>query len=155
MHPRKKDRLPLSLLLSHAPNYSGPQSFCSNSVPNDGSSPVIKDPLDYSVQSGNMGKDVLEYYAKKKVTKYAVNDVVDSTSEPPHSRTNSQIYGSPYSLTPFIPISHQGQLLNSQYPSSVIPSSQSGESLSLTDPRTYCFEPSYKTLAQVCKRELG
>ncbi|KAK7580175.1 hypothetical protein V9T40_000804 [Parthenolecanium corni] len=88
MHLRKKDRLPLSVI-----NYGSPQSFCPNSDSNNGSSSVPKESSNYSVQSGNMGKDVLKYYAKKKVTKYGVHDVVDSTREPPHSRTNSQIYG--------------------------------------------------------------
>ncbi len=150
MHPRKKERSPLSSLLTHPSNYSVPQPFCSNGRTEETRSPGQKDSsIDYSVQSGNIGKDVLEYYAKKKVSKYAINDVVDSSSESPHSRTNSQLYSSPYSLTPFIPMPHHAQLLDSRYPSSNIPSSQSGESISLTETRPYSFEPSYNTMAQV------
>lgn len=140
MHPRKnKERLPLSLFLSHPSNYNVPQSCCTK----DSS-------LDFSVKSSNIGKDVLEFYAKRKTTKYAISDVVDSSNEQSHSRNHSQVYN-PYSLTPFFPISiHRGQqLLDSRYPSSTIPSSQSGESISLTDARTYCFEPSYNSMAQV------
>lgn len=155
MHPRKnRERLPLSLFLNHPSNYNVPQSCCTNARTEDNrtASSSKDSSLDFSVKSGNIGKDVLEFYAKKKTTtKYAINDVVDSNSEPSHSRTHSQIYSPPYSLTPFMPISvHRGQqLLDSRYPSSTIPSSQSGESISLTDTRAYCFEPSYNTMAQV------
>lgn len=154
MHPRKnRERLPLSLFLNRAPNYSSvPPSYCTKVHSEDARPSMSKNSsLDFSVKSGNIGKDVLEFYAKKKTSKYAVTDVIDSPDGVSHSRTHSQIYSPPYTLTPFMPITmHRGQqLVDSRYPSSNIPSSQSGESISLTDPRIYCFEPSYNTLAQV------
>jgi hypothetical protein len=154
IHPRKtRERLPLSLFLHRASNYSvPPQTYCKKVHGDDGRSSMSKDSsLDFSV-TGNKEKDVLEYYAKKKISKYAVTDVVDSPVSVPHSRAHSQIYSPPYTLTPFMPMTtHCDQQLvgSSRYPSSNIPSSQSGESLSFTDPRTFCFEPSYNTLGQV------
>lgn len=145
MHPRKtKERSPLSLLLNPTSNYNLPQPCCNNARSEETHPPNQKNSLDFSVKSGNIGKDMLEHYVKKKTSKYAISDVVDVTSEPPHSRAHSQIYNVPCLFTPLVPIPHRGQLLDLRYPSS-----QSGESISLTDGRTYCFEPSYDSVSQV------
>lgn len=154
LHVRKnRDRLPLSVFLNRSPNYSVPQTCCTKVRPEDIRSSISKDTsLDFSVKSGNMGKDVLEFYAKKNTPKYPMADRVDSPDGIPHSRTHSQLYSTPYSLTPpFMRMeAHRAQqLVDSRYPSSNIPSSQSGESISLIDPRTYSFEPSYNTRTQV------
>ncbi|XP_065226709.1 disks large homolog 5 isoform X2 [Planococcus citri] len=145
LHPRKaKERSPLSLLLNPTSNYSLPQPFCNTSRPEESHPTSQKNSLDFSVKSGNIGKDMLEHYVKKKTSKYAISDVVDVTNEPPHSRAHSQIYNVPCLFTPLVQLPHRGhQLLDLRYPSS-----QSGESISLTDGRTYCFEPSYDSVSQ-------
>ncbi|KAJ9592918.1 hypothetical protein L9F63_015423, partial [Diploptera punctata] len=137
-------------------------------APSDGS-------IDFSVKSGNIGKEVLEYYAKKK-TKYPPSDSesninispVESLtpSLPSHSRIHSQLYGVPatamhsslvrsphYPFTPF-QIAHphphpHSDSLPARYPSPThLPSSQSGESIGLPDTRSYCFEPPYSPSPQ-------
>ena len=133
-------------------------------APSDGS-------IDFSVKSANMGKEVLEYYAKKK-TKYPPSDSESNISPveslPSHSRIHSQLYGVPatavhsslvrslphYPFTPF-QIAHphphpHSDSLPARYPSPThLPSSQSGESIGLPDTRSYCFEPPYSPSPQV------
>lgn len=141
-------------------------------APSDGS-------IDFSVKSGNIGKEVLEYYAKKKSSKYPPSDSESNISPvesltpslPSHSRIHSQLYGVPatvhpslvrslphYPFTPFHvthphPHPHSDSVTTSlpaRYPSPThLPSSQSGESIGLPDSRSYCFEPPYSPAPQV------
>ncbi|PSN54915.1 hypothetical protein C0J52_01656 [Blattella germanica] len=68
----------------------------SGLAPSDGS-------IDFSVKSGNIGKELLEYYAKKKSSKYPPSDSESNISPvesltpslPSHSRIHSQLYGVP------------------------------------------------------------
>ncbi|XP_069696680.1 disks large homolog 5 isoform X2 [Periplaneta americana] len=70
--------------------------------------------IDFSVKSGNIGKEVLEYYAKKKSNKYPPSDSesnispVESltTSLPSHSRIHSQLYGVPATVHPSLNLHH-------------------------------------------------
>ncbi|XP_054265704.1 disks large homolog 5-like isoform X2 [Macrosteles quadrilineatus] len=135
VHPRKnKERLPLSVLLNNSPSYTLPpccneQSRRSVMTPSDAS-------IDLSVKSGNIGKELLEYYVKKR-PKYPTTEA-ESSAE--HSRIHSQLYGSPhYPFTPFLhshpPHSHTTPPL--RYP---LPSSQSGDSV---NSRSFSFEPSF------------
>ncbi|XP_046989879.1 disks large homolog 5 [Schistocerca americana] len=104
--------------------------------------------IDLSVKSGNVGKEVMEYYVKKK--KYPPSDSEDS-----HSRIHSQLYGAvrsypfnPYPVAHHHPHPHTESTAN-RYPSpTLLPSSQSGESIGMTDMRSYCFEPSYAPPSQ-------
>lgn len=131
--------------------------------------------IDFSVKSGNIGKEVLEYYAKKKSSKYPPSDSESNISPveslPSHSRIHSQLYGVPatvhpslvrslphYPFTPFHlahphPHPHSDSVTTSlpaRYPSPPhLPSSQSGESIGLPDSRSYCFEPPYSPTPQV------
>ncbi|KDR24048.1 Disks large-like protein 5 [Zootermopsis nevadensis] len=134
--------------------------------------------IDFSVKSGNIGKEVLEYYAKKKSSKYPPSDSESNISPvesltpslPSHSRIHSQLYGVPatvhpslvrslphYPFTPFHlahphPHPHSDSMTTSlpaRYPSPThLPSSQSGESIGLPDSRSYCFEPPYSPTPQ-------
>ncbi|XP_068081799.1 disks large homolog 5 [Anabrus simplex] len=139
--------------------------------------------IDFSVKSGNIGKEVMEYYVKKKSSKYPPSDsecnmspVESLTPSLPvgdsHSRIRSQLYGTPsahhsslvrslphYPFTPFQlahphPHPHSESAATSlptRYPSpTLLPSSQSGESIGLSDTRPYCFEPSYTPNSQAC-----
>ncbi|XP_075211047.1 disks large homolog 5-like isoform X1 [Lycorma delicatula] len=145
LHPRKnKERLPLSVLLSNPPNYSLSPPCCTEQnrrsvlAPSDAS-------IDFSVKSGNIGKEVLEYYVKKKSHKYHTSDA-ESTADS-HSRIHSQLYGSPH--YPFTPFLHPHPHSHARYPSpNHMPSFQSGDSISLSDSRSYCFEPPYSPVTQ-------
>lgn len=106
--------------------------------------------IDLSVKSGNVGKEVMEYYVKKK--KYPPSDNEDS-----HSRIHSQLYGAlrSYTFTPY-PLAHPHPHPHTdsatRYPSpTTLPSSQSGESIGISDTRSYCFETSYTSPSQVNK----
>lgn len=134
VHPRKnKERLPLSVLLNNSPSYTLPpccneQNRRSVMTPSDAS-------IDLSVKSGNIGKELLEYYVKKR-PKYPATEA-DSTAE--HSRIHSQLYGSPhYPFTPFPPM-HSHPHSHTRYPHP-IPSSQSGDSV---NSRSFSFEPTF------------
>ncbi|XP_076686340.1 MAGUK family member discs large 5 isoform X5 [Andrena cerasifolii] len=118
--------------------------------------------IDFSVKSGNTGKDV-EYFSKKRAQKYTPNN--ESQVETlQHNRTQSQLYSGAgsstsstsgtrqqltgnFSFPPYThshPHPHQQNSLPSRYPSPPsLPSAQSGESIGLPDARSYCFEPSY------------
>lgn len=116
--------------------------------------------IDFSVKSGNVGRDV-DYYMKKRTPKYLPGE---SQGDPhQHNRAHSQLYsgmGSSstssavgarqqmagnFSFPPFThPHPHQQNSLSSRYPSPPsLPSAQSGESLGLPDARSFCFEPPY------------
>lgn len=145
VHPRKnKERLPLSVLLNNPPNYTLPpccteQNRRSVLAPSDAS-------IDFSVKSGNIGKELLEYYVKKR-PKYPTSDTESTADTTSHSRIHSQLYGSPH--YPFTPFLHTHPHSHTRYPSpNHIPSSQSGDSISLSDSRSYCFEPSYSPVTQ-------
>ncbi|XP_014609280.1 PREDICTED: disks large homolog 5 isoform X4 [Polistes canadensis] len=114
LHPRKtKERLPLSVLLNHPPNKSG-QLFGQKSftpavqfkditidkkptieienTDNRLSSTLApsETSIDFSVKSGNIGRD-MDYFAKKKAQKYATsNDSQVETLQ--HNRAHSQLY---------------------------------------------------------------
>lgn len=146
VHPRKnKERLPLSVLLNNPPNYTLPpccteQNRRSVLAPSDAS-------IDFSVKSGNIGKELLEYYVKKR-PKYPTSDTESTADTTSHSRIHSQLYGSPH--YPFTPFLHTHPHSHTRYPSpNHIPSSQSGDSISLSDSRSYCFEPPYSPVTQV------
>ncbi|XP_012134885.1 MAGUK family member discs large 5 isoform X4 [Megachile rotundata] len=118
--------------------------------------------IDFSVKSGNTGKDV-EYFSKKRAQKYTPsNDSQIDTLQ--HNRAQSQLYSGAgsstsstsgprqqltgnFSFPPYThshPHPHQQNSLPSRYPSPPsLPSAQSGESIGLPDARSYCFEPSY------------
>ncbi|XP_076762837.1 MAGUK family member discs large 5 isoform X3 [Xylocopa sonorina] len=118
--------------------------------------------IDFSVKSGNTGKDV-EYLSKKRAQKYtASNESQVDTLQ--HNRAQSQLYSGAgsstsstsgprqqlignFSFPPYThphPHPHQQNSLPSRYPSPPsLPSAQSGESIGLPDARSYCFEPSY------------
>ncbi|XP_050531919.1 disks large homolog 5 [Daktulosphaira vitifoliae] len=125
LHPRKnKERLPLSVLLNNPPSWS-PQ----NNSKSDTSS------IDFSVRSGKVGKDVMEYYAKKKIGKYVNSDTESNAGDGPVVRPLSHIYGSP-STNPH-------HFFTPQYTRYSQPSpSHSGESM------LYCFEPPYSHVTQ-------
>ncbi|XP_012241982.1 disks large homolog 5 isoform X4 [Bombus impatiens] len=118
--------------------------------------------IDFSVKSGNTGKDV-EYFSKKRTQKYTPSNEsqVDTLQ---HNRVQSQLYSGAgsstsstsgtrqqltgnFSFPPYThshPHPHQQNSLPSRYPSPPsLPSAQSGESIGLPDARSYCFEPSY------------
>ncbi|CAL7935062.1 unnamed protein product [Xylocopa violacea] len=118
--------------------------------------------IDFSVKSGNTGKDV-EYFSKKRAQKYTPSNEsqVDTLQ---HNRAQSQLYSGAgsstsstsgprqqlignFSFPPYThshPHPHQQNSLPSRYPSPPsLPSAQSGESIGLPDARSYCFEPSY------------
>ncbi|XP_078032604.1 MAGUK family member discs large 5 isoform X3 [Augochlora pura] len=118
--------------------------------------------IDFSLKSGNTGKDV-EYFSKKRAQKYIPsNDNQVETLQ--HNRAQSQLYSGAgsstsstsgtrqqltgnFSFPPYThshPHPHQQNSLPSRYPSPPsLPSAQSGESIGLPDARSYCFEPSY------------
>ncbi|XP_015434498.1 PREDICTED: disks large homolog 5 isoform X3 [Dufourea novaeangliae] len=118
--------------------------------------------IDFSLKSGNTGKDV-EYFSKKGAQKYIPsNDSQVETLQ--HNRAQSQLYSGAgsstsstsgtrqqltgnFSFPPYThshPHPHQQNSLPSRYPSPPsLPSAQSGESIGLPDARSYCFEPSY------------
>lgn len=130
VHPRKnKERLPLSMLLNSSPSYTLPpccneQNRRSVMTPSDAS-------IDLSVKSGNIGKELLEYYVKKR-PKYPSTEE-DPTAE--HSRIHSQLYGSPH--YPFTPFHHSHPHPHNRYP---LPPSQSGDSM---NSRSFSFEPTF------------
>ncbi|XP_060812528.1 disks large homolog 5-like isoform X1 [Bombus pascuorum] len=118
--------------------------------------------IDFSVKSGNTGKDV-EYFSKKRTQKYTPSNEsqVDTLQ---HNRVQSQLYSGAgsstsstsgtrqqltgnFSFPPYThshPHPHQQNSLPSRYPSPPsLPSAQSGESIGLPDARSYGFEPSY------------
>ncbi|XP_063244378.1 disks large homolog 5 isoform X2 [Bacillus rossius redtenbacheri] len=110
--------------------------------------------IDFSVKSGG-GKEVMEYYVKKKGSKYPTSDSennMDSLASSGHShgRAHSQLYVPPvrslphYPFTPF-PLAHPHPHAHPpapRYPSpTLLPSSPSGESLDTSDSRFNCFEP--------------
>ncbi|XP_024942820.1 disks large homolog 5 isoform X2 [Cephus cinctus] len=118
--------------------------------------------IDFSVKSGNIGKD-LDYYTKKRTQKYPGNDSQVDTLQ--HNRAHSQLYaiGSTpaagprqlagnFSFPPYThshPHPHQQNSLPSRYPSPPsLPSAQSGESIGLPDARSYSFEPPYSPAPQ-------
>ncbi|XP_029043052.1 disks large homolog 5-like isoform X3 [Osmia bicornis bicornis] len=117
--------------------------------------------IDFSVKSGNTGKDV-EYFSKKRAQKYTPSNEsqIDTLQ---HNRAQSQLYSGAgsstsstsgprqqltgnFSFPPYThshPHPHQQNSLPSRYPSPPsLPSAQSGESIGLPDARSY-FEPSY------------
>uniref|UniRef100_A0A1B6CJU0 PDZ domain-containing protein n=1 Tax=Clastoptera arizonana TaxID=38151 RepID=A0A1B6CJU0_9HEMI len=144
VHPRKnKERLPLSVLLNNTPNFTLPP--CCNDQNRRSVIPPSDASIDFSVKSGNIGKELLEYYVKKR-PKYPTSDT-ESTADTNHSRIHSQLYGSPH--YPFTPFLHSHPHSHSRYSSpNHIPSSQSGDSISLSDSRSYCFEPPYSPISQ-------
>lgn len=119
LHPRKnKERLPLSVLLTNPPNYPLPPC-CEPPTRRNNTT------IDFSVKSGNFGKE-LDYYVKKK----GRAEVSDS-----HIRIHSQLYGSPH--YPFTPsYIHPHTHPHSPPPSYHVPS----------DTRSFSFEPSYNPL---------
>ncbi|XP_068992333.1 disks large homolog 5 isoform X1 [Neodiprion pinetum] len=117
--------------------------------------------IDFSVKSCNIGKE-LDYYTKKKAQKYLSND--NQMDAMQHNRVHSQLYSlgsassgprqlaANFSFPPYThshPHPHQQNSLPSRYPSPPsLPSAQSGESIGLPDPRSYCFEPPYSPSTQ-------
>lgn len=87
---------------------------------------------------------------KKKTPKqYQSSDTESNADSQSHSRIHSQLYGTPhYPFTPFLhPVSHSHA--HNRYSSLT---HQSNEPVSLSDPRSYCFEPSvpsYSPLSSV------
>ncbi|CAI6367682.1 unnamed protein product [Macrosiphum euphorbiae] len=125
LHPRKnKERLPLSVLLNNPPSWS-PQ----NSSKTDTSS------IDFSVRSGKVGKDVMDYYVKKKTGKYTNSDTESNAGDNLAARPTSNIYGPPST--------NAHHFFTPQYSRYSQPSpSHSGESM------LYCFEPPYNHVSQ-------
>lgn len=102
----------------------------NETAPSDGS-------LDFSVRSGATDKEVLDFYFRKKGSKYGGSDTENTVDQ--HVR-HPQLYVSPgaglRSLPhyPYPPHPHPHPSLPARYPSP----SHSGDSIS-----TYCFEPPY------------
>lgn len=88
-------------------------------------------------RSGKVGKDVMEYYAKKKTGKYTNSDTESNAGDSPAARPISHnMYGPPSS--------NAHHFFTPQYTRYSQPSpSHSGESM------LYCFEPPYSHVSQV------
>ncbi|KAI5755793.1 hypothetical protein M8J77_019736 [Diaphorina citri] len=121
LHPRRhKERLPLSALLNNPPSYNLPSCCRTDPDPSNNSK-------DLGGNKSPTPTHDLEFY-----------------NPPPHPlshapRIHSQLYSSPplYSFTPFSSSLHSPS--PHRYPSP----SQSGDSLSLSESRSFCFEPPY------------
>ncbi|XP_073985790.1 MAGUK family member discs large 5 isoform X1 [Rhodnius prolixus] len=142
--PRRKTRLPLSLLLNNSPNYLSFPACCEQSRAD------MKE-LDLNVRTGNAGKEELEYYVKKKGTR---NELLSGTAGPGpddtsplvgsvvtnavHSRIHSQLYpGAPHYPLPFLQHPH------SHRHGTGTPSNNTSTALATT---TFSFHPSYNTI---------
>ncbi|XP_044015776.1 disks large homolog 5-like isoform X2 [Aphidius gifuensis] len=86
----------------------------------------------------------------------ASSSLSSTTTTTAINQPRQQLAGN-FSFPPFThthPHPHQHQqitLSSSRYPSpSSLPSAQSGESIGLPDTRSYCFEPTYNPLTQLC-----
>lgn len=130
----------MSVLLNNSPSYTLPpccneQNRRSVMTPSDAS-------IDLSVKSGNIGKELLEYYVKKR-PKYPTTEA-DTTAE----RIHSQLYGSPhYPFTPFLHSHPHPHSSHNRYP---LPASQSGDSM---NSRSFSFEPSF-TQVLLCYNDI-
>lgn len=135
VHPRKnKERLPLSMLLNTTPSYTLPPC-CNEPGRRTGMTPSDAS-IDLSVKSGNIGKELLEYYVKKR-PKYPTTEA-ESSAE--HSRIHTQLYGSPhYPFTPFPP-HHSHPHSHSRYSNPPSSHTQSGDSM---NSRSFSFEPPF------------
>ncbi|CAI6359819.1 unnamed protein product [Macrosiphum euphorbiae] len=125
-HPRKnKERLPLPLLLNSPPSWSS-----QNNSKTDTSS------IDFSVRSGKVGKDAMDYYVKKITGKYKNSDTESNAEDSLAAKpTLHNMYGPPST--------NAQHFLTPQYSIYSQPSpSHSGESM------LYCFEPPYHHVSQ-------
>ncbi|KAL4154183.1 hypothetical protein QTP88_002016 [Uroleucon formosanum] len=123
-HLTNKERLPLPILLNSFPSWSS-----QNNLKIDTSS------IDFSVRSGEVGKDVMDYYVKKITGKYKNNDTESNADSLAAKPTSHSMYGPPSTNT--------HHFLSPQYSICSQPSpSHSGESM------LYCFEPPYSHVSQ-------
>jgi len=92
----------------------------------------------YLNRSGKVGKDVMDYYVKKKTGKYTNSDTESNAGDSLAPRPTSHMYGPPSS--------NAHHFFTPQYSRYSQPSpSHSGESM------LYCFEPPYSHVSQVKK----
>lgn len=91
------------------------------------------------IRSGNVGRDVMEYYAKKKIGKYTNSDTESNAGDGPTVRPTSHMYGPPSSSA--------HHFFTPQYTRYSQPSpSHSGESM------LYCFEPCHVSQVKIKKK---